>query len=207
MPNILMPAPNCRQSRLSRDTALIPALPISNSRADRASPAPAMSRRSRDRLEAIWKTGPGLHRLAGDGRSQVIGMRYLVTAFLFLLVGGIEALIMRVQLAQPEAHAPDAGAVQRAVHDARRDDDLPVRAAGPVGFQQLSLAVAARLARHGVSAPQCAFLLDLSLLPGFSSTRAFRSARRRCTAGSTTSPTPARDLQSRARTSTSMRSA
>ena len=31
-------------------------------------------------------------------------MRYLVTAFAFLVIGGIEALIMRVQLAQPEQH-------------------------------------------------------------------------------------------------------
>ena len=33
-----------------------------------------------------------------------IGLRYIVTAFLFLLVGGVEALLMRVQLAGPELH-------------------------------------------------------------------------------------------------------
>jgi cytochrome c oxidase subunit 1/cytochrome c oxidase subunit I+III len=33
-----------------------------------------------------------------------IGLRYIVTAFLFLLAGGIEALLMRLQLAGPELH-------------------------------------------------------------------------------------------------------
>ena len=32
-------------------------------------------------------------------------MRYIVTAFVFLLMGGIEALVMRLQLARPETHA------------------------------------------------------------------------------------------------------
>src|SRR6202020_1673410 len=32
---------------------------------------------------------------------QAIGMRYIVTAFIMLLVGGIEALLMRIQLARP----------------------------------------------------------------------------------------------------------
>lgn len=33
-----------------------------------------------------------------------IGLRYIVTAFLFLLLGGVEALLMRVQLASPDMH-------------------------------------------------------------------------------------------------------
>ena len=33
-----------------------------------------------------------------------IGLRYIYTAFLFLILGGIEALILRLQLAQPEQH-------------------------------------------------------------------------------------------------------
>src|SRR5206468_6914665 len=33
---------------------------------------------------------------------QAIGMRYIVTAFAFLLAGGIEAMLMRIQLARPE---------------------------------------------------------------------------------------------------------
>ena len=34
-----------------------------------------------------------------------IGIRYIVTAFIFLRLGGIEALLMRLQLAGPESLA------------------------------------------------------------------------------------------------------
>ena len=35
-----------------------------------------------------------------------IGIMYMVTAFVFFLVGGIEALLMRLQLGAPEQHVP-----------------------------------------------------------------------------------------------------
>jgi len=52
-------------------------------------------------LEEIWKTKPGLFGWFSSVDHKEIGKRYLVTAFLFLLIGGIEALVMRVQLARP----------------------------------------------------------------------------------------------------------
>ncbi len=52
-------------------------------------------------LEETWKTGPGLIGWLGSVDHKEIGKRYLVTAFLFLLIGGVEALIMRLQLARP----------------------------------------------------------------------------------------------------------
>ena len=55
-----------------------------------------------DRLEHIWKTKPGLYGWISSVDHKEIGIRYIVTAFIFLLVGGIEALIMRIQLAQPD---------------------------------------------------------------------------------------------------------
>mgnify|MGYP003694445163 CR=1 FL=1 len=39
--------------------------------------------------------------------------------------GGIIALLMRSQLAQPNEHVFDAQTYNRGVHDARDDDDLP----------------------------------------------------------------------------------
>ena len=33
---------------------------------------------------------------------KAIGLRYIVTAFLFLVIGGVEALLIRIQLAQPD---------------------------------------------------------------------------------------------------------
>ena len=56
-----------------------------------------------------------------------IGILYGASAFMFFLVGGIEAIIMRLQLARPRQHARERAALQRAVHDARHDDDLPRR--------------------------------------------------------------------------------
>ena len=59
-----------------------------------------------------------------------IGILYLVATFVFFLLGGVEALIMRLQLAHAEQHAVEPGDLQRPGHDARDDDGLPVRRAG-----------------------------------------------------------------------------
>ncbi len=52
-------------------------------------------------LEESWETKPGFIGWLGSVDHKEVGKRYLVTAFLFLLVGGVEALILRVQLARP----------------------------------------------------------------------------------------------------------
>ncbi|MDB5821860.1 MAG: Cytochrome-c oxidase [Herminiimonas sp.] len=54
-----------------------------------------------DKLEKIWRTAPGVRGWLSSVDHKEIGKRYLVTAFLFLMMGGIEALIMRLQLAGP----------------------------------------------------------------------------------------------------------
>jgi cytochrome c oxidase subunit I len=54
------------------------------------------------RLARLWATEPGWRGWLSTVDHKTIGLRYLVTAFLFLLLGGIEALIMRLQLAQPD---------------------------------------------------------------------------------------------------------
>ena len=53
------------------------------------------------RLEATWETRPGWRGWLSTVDHKTIGMRYLVTAFAFLLLGGVEALVMRAQLARP----------------------------------------------------------------------------------------------------------
>jgi cytochrome c oxidase subunit I len=53
------------------------------------------------RLLRIWETGPGLKGFFMSVDHKQIGLRYIVTAFVFLALGGVEALIMRVQLAGP----------------------------------------------------------------------------------------------------------
>jgi cytochrome c oxidase subunit I len=53
------------------------------------------------KLLELWETAPGLKGFFSTVDHKEIGIRYIVTAFAFLLVGGIEALLMRLQLAGP----------------------------------------------------------------------------------------------------------
>ena len=52
----------------------------------------------------IWETKPGVIGWLSSVDHKEIGIRYIVTAFLFLIVGGIEALIFRLQLTSAELH-------------------------------------------------------------------------------------------------------
>ena len=76
-----------------------------------ATVAPALPTRSlHEKLRAIWETPPGLYGILGTVDHKQIGKRYLVTAFAFLLLGGLEAAAMRAQLAGPDEHllSPEA---------------------------------------------------------------------------------------------------
>src|SRR5436305_3327612 len=53
-------------------------------------------------LDKVWQNRAGLTGWLSATTHQAIGMRYIVTAFLFLLAGGVEALLMRLQLASPD---------------------------------------------------------------------------------------------------------
>ena len=75
-----------------------------------------------------------------------IGILYGCTAFAFFLMGGLEALMIRMQLATPNNTFVVARRLQPAVHDARHDDDLPVRHADERRVLQLHRAAADRRA-------------------------------------------------------------
>ncbi|MGH9325204.1 MAG: cytochrome c oxidase subunit I [Terriglobia bacterium] len=53
------------------------------------------------RLTELWETPKTWRGLFATVDHKEIGRRYIVTAFIFLLIGGVEALIMRLQLAGP----------------------------------------------------------------------------------------------------------
>src|SRR5699024_10897177 len=55
------------------------------------------------RLHDLWEGKTGWRGWIATVDHKRIGLRYIVTAFLFLIIGGVEALIMRIQLAQPNA--------------------------------------------------------------------------------------------------------
>ena len=71
-------------------------------------------------------------------------MRYIVTAFIFLLAGGVEALLMRIQLAHAEQHVPQPRPLQPDLHHARHHHDVPVRRADDGGHGHLPRAADAR---------------------------------------------------------------
>jgi cytochrome c oxidase subunit 1 len=53
-------------------------------------------------LGETWKTPAGFWGALATVDHKIIGRRYIVTAFIFLALGGVLAVLMRVQLAQPE---------------------------------------------------------------------------------------------------------
>ena len=121
-----------------------------------------------DRLPAPVRL---LHRSQGDRPSSSCA-----SGWSFLAVGGVMAMLIRWQLAQPRAAGAArgpaavrrlrrrdlAGGVHVAVHDARHDHDLLRGHADPDRrLRQLLHPAADRRARHGVPAPQHAVVLDV----------------------------------------------
>ncbi|MCK8779959.1 cytochrome c oxidase subunit I [Rhizobium sp. NTR19] len=58
-------------------------------------------------LEAVWGTEPGWRRLATINHN-VVGKRFMLTALIFFAVGGLLAMLIRVQLASSESVFMDA---------------------------------------------------------------------------------------------------
>jgi cytochrome c oxidase subunit I+III len=54
------------------------------------------------RLEGAWRPMPGFIGWLSEVRHTAIAKRFIVTAFIFFALGGIEALLMRIQLSRPE---------------------------------------------------------------------------------------------------------
>ena len=54
-------------------------------------------------LSETWKTPKGFYGWLTTVDHKLIGRRYIVTAFLFLILAGLSALVMRFQLASPES--------------------------------------------------------------------------------------------------------
>ena len=63
---------------------------------------PARLERERRELQRSWSPGPGLWGWLTNTDHKSVALRYIVTAFGFFVLGGIEAAMMRAQLARPE---------------------------------------------------------------------------------------------------------
>ncbi|MDB5507858.1 MAG: cytochrome, partial [Hyphomicrobiales bacterium] len=53
-------------------------------------------------LDAIWRTAPGVGRLAAVNHT-IVGLRFMVAACVFFAIGGVLAMLLRAQLATPRS--------------------------------------------------------------------------------------------------------
>jgi len=145
------------------------------------------------RLEEIWEAPRTLFGWFGTVDHKRIGMRYLVTAMAFLVIGGVEALVMRVQLAGPERDvlSPEAYGQYFTMHGAT----MILWYAAPVLSGFGNYLVPLLIGSRDMSFPR---------LNAFSYWAFLLSARRRTPAGSRTFPSAATATIPRT-TSTSMR--
>ena len=60
-------------------------------------------------LAEVWARKPGLLHRLGDPDHKVVGFRFVATAFVMFVAGGVLALLMRAQLAVPENDLVGAG--------------------------------------------------------------------------------------------------
>src|ERR1700749_4562672 len=51
-----------------------------------------------EKLNGLWETEPGFYGWLASVDHKQIGLRYIITAFAFLVLGGVEALVFRLQL-------------------------------------------------------------------------------------------------------------
>src|SRR6185312_3495616 len=58
-----------------------------------------------EKLKRLWETEPGIAGFFSTVDHKEIGIRYIITAFAFLIAGGLEAALMRWQLAWPGRNA------------------------------------------------------------------------------------------------------
>ena len=91
---------------------------------------------------------------------KVIGIQYICTTFFFFFVGGLMAMLIRAELAQPGTQIVDAGDLQQPLLHPRGADDLRLRDPGLRRDRELRPAADDRRAGHGLPAPQRAQLLD-----------------------------------------------
>ena len=65
--------------------------------------------REKKELERTWARPKGWRGWFTDTDHKAVAMRYIVTAFVFFVLGGIEAALMRIQLMRPDNHflSPD----------------------------------------------------------------------------------------------------
>ena len=93
---------------------------------------------------------------------KIIGLNYMITSLVMFFMAGGMALVIRIQLSSPAELVPLVPDLQRALHDAREPDALPLRRAVRIRrARELHRPAAGRRAGHGV--PEAERLLLLAV--------------------------------------------
>ena len=160
--------------------------PISSPTSRRCDERPTASDRRRHADARTRPTDGRSSRGSRRSTTSASASSTCVTALVLLRVGGVEALLIRLQLARPNSALPLARRLQPALHHARHDDDLPRRDADAGRLRQLPRAAHDRRARHGVPAPERDELLAVPVRRRCCCTSACSPAARRRPGGSAT---------------------
>ncbi len=80
-----------------------PALPQATNPGVPQEPQAQVDQTAEEKLSKLWADPPGIIGWFSSLQNDALGTRIMGTAFFFFLVGGVAALLMRVQLAQPQA--------------------------------------------------------------------------------------------------------
>src|SRR5690606_32579887 len=82
------------------DAAHLPRIPRASRARGIPSQSPVMPDFDRDKeaFTALWASPPGWRGWFTAVNNQPLAMRFILTAFLFFLLGGLQAMLMRVQL-------------------------------------------------------------------------------------------------------------
>ena len=115
------------------------------------------------RLERVWEAQRPITSVLGTVDHKIIGVRYIVTAFLFFSLAGIEALLIRTQLAIPENKflSPETYNQFFTMHGTT----MIFFFATPMlfGFGNYPDSLDARCAGYGIPTTERVWLLDISL--------------------------------------------
>ena len=113
-------------------------------------------------LSRTWCKPPGFWGWFMNVHHTAIGVRYMVTSFIFFLLGGVLAAMMRLQLSAPESNLLGPDKYNQFFTVARQHHDFFVcRAHDVPGFRRLPRALNVRRAKHRVPAAQRFQLLHL----------------------------------------------
>ena len=146
-------------------------------------------------LERTWRRPPGFIGWLTTTDHKEIGLRYIVTAFVFFVLAGHARAAHAHPAGGAEKHLPHQRPLQPVLHHARHGDDVPLCRAGHGGLGDLSRAADGRHAQRLVPAAAELQLLPLSDRRACACSPAWPATWARTWAGSPMCRSPGRSMR------------